>query len=53
MNKEAYATHHIKAEAGQIAPTVFMMGDPNRAKRFAEFYLENAELICDIRSINI
>ncbi len=53
MNSKAHATHHIKAEAGQIAPTVIMMGDPNRARTLAERHLENAELICDIRSIQI
>ncbi len=53
MNKERHATHHIKAEAGEIASTVIMMGDPLRARQFANDYLEDARLICDIRSINI
>ncbi len=53
MNTKAYATHHIKAEAGEIASTVIMMGDPNRAKKLATEYLTDAKLICDIRGINI
>ncbi len=47
------ATHHIKAKKEDIAPTVIMMGDPNRAKTFADLFLTDAKLICDIRLINI
>lgn len=53
MNKNNYATHHIKANAGEISDTVIMMGDPLRAKKFASDWLEDAKLICDIRGINI
>lgn len=52
-NSQKYATHHIKAEQGEIASTVIMMGDPLRAKYMAQTYIENAKLICDIRGINI
>ncbi len=47
------ATHHIKANKEDISKIVFMMGDPLRAKAFAERHLEGAKLICDIRGINI
>ncbi len=47
------ATHHIKANKDDIAKTVLMMGDPLRAKDYAEKHLKNAKLICDIRGINI
>ncbi len=53
MENNSFATHHIKANKGDIASTVFMMGDPLRAKQFANDHLENARLICDIRGINI
>lgn len=47
------ATHHIKANKEDIAPTIIMMGDPLRAKMFAEKFLIDAQLICNIRLINI
>lgn len=53
MNKNNYATHHIKASAGEISDTVIMMGDPLRAKKFSADRLEDSKLICDIRGINI
>ncbi len=53
MENNSIATHHIKANKEDISKTVFMMGDPLRAKQFANDKLENAVLICDIRGINI
>ena len=45
-------TPHNKAEASQIAKTVLMPGDPLRAKYIAENFLENAELVNDVRGVN-
>lgn len=53
MNRNRHATHHILAEAGEIADTVIMVGDPVRAEKFANMYLDNPRLICNIRLINI
>ncbi len=53
MENSSFATHHIKANKGDISSIVFMMGDPLRAKEFANNKLENPRLICDIRGINI
>ncbi len=47
------ATHHIKAKKSEISKTVLMMGDPERAKSYAQKYLTNPKLICNIRGINI
>ena len=44
-------TPHIRAEKGQIAETVLMPGDPLRAKWAAETFLENAELVNDVRGM--
>ena len=44
-------TPHINAPEGAFADTVLMPGDPLRAKFIAEQYLENAELINNVRSI--
>ncbi|UWQ21670.1 purine-nucleoside phosphorylase [Jannaschia sp. W003] len=44
-------TPHIRAEAGQIAETVLMPGDPLRAKWAAETYLEAPELVNDVRGM--
>ena len=43
------ATPHINAKDGAFAETVLMPGDPLRAKYIAETYLENAELVTDVR----
>ena len=46
------ATPHIEVtEEGKIAKTVLMPGDPKRAKYIAENYLENYELVSDVRGI--
>ncbi len=43
------ASIHIGAEIGDIAETVFLPGDPSRAKYIAENYLENPVLFNEIR----
>ena len=45
------ATPHISAEKGAFAKTVLMPGDPLRAKYIAENYLENAELVNNVRGV--
>ena len=42
---------HIGAEAGDIAETVLLPGDPKRAKWIAENYLENLFCYTDIRGM--
>ncbi len=44
-------TVHIGAEQGQIAETVLMPGDPYRAKWVAENFLEDAELVHEVRGM--
>lgn len=44
-------TPHIAAQPGQIAPLMMMPGDPKRAARIAAEYLDDAELVSDVRSI--
>ncbi|MEL7164522.1 MAG: purine-nucleoside phosphorylase [Pseudomonadota bacterium] len=44
-------TVHIGAAAGQIAETVLMPGDPYRARWAAETFLENAELVNEVRGM--
>lgn len=44
-------TAHIRAEPGQIAETVLMPGDPLRAKWAAETFLDNPELVNDVRGM--
>lgn len=44
-------TVHIGAEPGQIAETVLMPGDPYRAKWAAETFLENAQLVNEVRGM--
>ena len=46
------ATPHIGAENGAFAKTVLMPGDPLRAKFIAESFLENAELVNNVRGIH-
>ncbi|MCQ1058608.1 purine-nucleoside phosphorylase [Photobacterium sp. DNB23_23_1] len=45
------ATPHINAELGDFAETVLMPGDPLRAKFIAENYLEDVQLVCDVRNM--
>ena len=44
-------TPHITAKQGDFAETVLMPGDPLRAKFIAETFLENAELVNNVRGI--
>ncbi|GGX64985.1 purine nucleoside phosphorylase DeoD-type [Tateyamaria omphalii] len=44
-------TVHIGAAPDQIAETVLMPGDPYRAKWAAETFLENAELVNEVRGM--
>ncbi len=44
-------TAHNSAKLGEIASTVLMPGDPNRAKYVAENYLENSRLVSYVRQI--
>lgn len=45
------ATPHIAAEPGDIAPLVLMPGDPKRAARIAEQFLDDAKLVSEVRGI--
>ena len=44
-------TPHNEAIAGQVAPFVLMPGDPLRAKRLAETYLEDVEQFNGVRNM--
>ena len=44
-------TPHINAPEGAFAPTVLMPGDPLRSHFLAERYLENAELVNNVRGV--
>ncbi|MEW2917935.1 purine-nucleoside phosphorylase [Ruegeria sp. ANG10] len=44
-------TIHIGAEKGEIAETVFMPGDPYRAKWAAETFLQDARLVNNVRGM--
>lgn len=44
-------TPHIESKKGTIAKTVIMPGDPLRAKVIADRYLENVELVNDVRNM--
>ncbi len=44
-------TVHIGAKAGDIAETVLLPGDPYRARWVAENFLENAELVNEVRGM--
>ena len=44
-------TPHINAPAGAFADTVLMPGDPLRSKFIVENYLENAELVNNVRGV--
>jgi purine-nucleoside phosphorylase len=45
------ATPHIAAEPGDLAPHVLMPGDPRRAQRIADRFLEGPYLVTDVRGI--
>lgn len=44
-------TPHISAAPGDFAPDVLMPGDPRRARRIAETFLQNARLVTEVRGI--
>lgn len=44
-------TIHIGARPGQIAETVLMPGDPYRARWAAQTYLQDAELVNEVRGM--
>lgn len=44
-------TPHITAKAGDFAKTVLMPGDPKRSEFIANTFLENAELVNDVRGV--
>lgn len=44
-------TPHINAPAGAFADTVLMPGDPLRSRLIAENFLENAELVNNVRGV--
>lgn len=44
-------TPHINAKDGAFAKTVLMPGDPLRAKFIAETFLEDAELVTNVRNV--
>ena len=44
-------TPHITAKAGDFAKTVLMPGDPKRSEFIAKTFLENAELVNDVRGV--
>ena len=44
-------TPHISAADGAFAPTVLMPGDPKRAARIANNFLDDAELVTDVRAM--
>ena len=44
-------TPHINAPAGAFADTVLMPGDPKRSRLIADQFLENAELVNDVRGV--
>ena len=46
-----YPTPHIHAKPGDFGKTVLMPGDPLRSKFIAEHFLENAELVNNVRGI--
>lgn len=45
-------TPHISAAYGDFAPTVLMPGDPLRARFIAETYLDDAQLVNNVRGVN-
>ena len=44
-------TPHIGAAPGDFAPLVLMPGDPRRARRIAETFLEGCRLVTDVRGV--
>ena len=46
-------TPHIDTKLGTIAPLVIMTGDPLRAKKMADIFLQNKQLVNKVRNILI
>lgn len=44
-------TPHISAPDGAFAPSLLMPGDPKRAARIAEVFLDDAELVTEVRGM--
>ena len=44
-------TPHNRAKKGEIAKTVIMPGDPLRAKYIAENFLDDYNLVTDVRNV--
>lgn len=51
MSESRIPTPHINAPAGAFAETVLMPGDPLRSKLIAERFLENAQLVNNVRGV--
>ncbi len=45
-------TPHISAAENAFAPTVLMPGDPQRARHIAENFLDDAEIVTNVRSMS-
>ena len=45
------ATAHINCKPEDFAKTVLMPGDPLRAKKIAETFLDSAELVNNVRGV--
>lgn len=44
-------TPHISAEKGDFAPSILLPGDPLRAQRIAESFLDDARLVTSVRNM--
>ena len=44
-------TPHISAAEGDFAPDILLPGDPRRATRIAEAFLDDARLVTEVRGI--
>ncbi|HZJ40320.1 MAG TPA: hypothetical protein VFD20_05160 [Demequina sp.] len=44
-------TPHISAAEGDFAPDILLPGDPRRATRIAETFLDDARLVTEVRGI--
>ncbi|MEV0637574.1 purine-nucleoside phosphorylase [Streptomyces sp. NPDC050619] len=51
MSTSVTGTPHIAARPGDFAPLVLMPGDPQRARRIAQTFLEDARQVTDVRGI--
>ena len=51
MSESMIPTPHINASESAFAETVLMPGDPLRSKMIADRFLENAELVNNVRGV--